>query len=131
MENHRQDPPTNAHTQRRWASVLLGGSLGTLVCAIVVFVRGVLWTNGTYGSRMAWLLAGVLPLLLATIALAWTGSRRSQRSAAGSTPEDARRPSAARVLFAVSLALFALPFALALALLVVYAALFISHALSH
>jgi len=120
----------------RRTSVVLGGSIGALLGAIVVFVFGVVWTNGTYGSRMAWLLAGVEPLLLVATAFAWIASPRKPRSTATDplsqgSPETTARPSAARVLFAVSLALFALPFALALALLLVYAALFVAHSLSH
>jgi hypothetical protein len=47
-----------ASTTKARPSLLL---VGCFVGAFIVFVAGVVWTNGTYGSRMAWLFAGVLP----------------------------------------------------------------------
>lgn len=104
--------------------------------AFVVFVPGVVWTNGTYGSRMAWLLAGVLPLLLSTAVFAWLASPNTSRwrpNVPASRDSRPRTPKSelARSVLIISLALFAIPFVLALALLSVYAALFIGHYLSH
>jgi hypothetical protein len=84
---------------------------------------------------MAWLLAGVLPLLLSTAVFAWLASPNTSRwrKASASRGSRPRTPKSgpARSVFIISLALFAIPFVLALALLSVYAALFIVHYLSH
>jgi hypothetical protein len=125
---------------------LLWYSLASFVGAVVVFVPGVIWTNGTYGSRMAWLLGVVLPLLLLTAVLAWlAGSRAPKQPSAPGYPasphgwvENVRshmpevpKTGGARKLFIASAALFAIPVALGMALLLVYAALFVRHYMLH
>lgn len=129
--------PTGGTAPRVKATpIYLGCSIGCFVGAFIVFVAGVVWTNGTYGSRMAWLLAGVLPLLLSAAGFAWLASpntsrwRRNVSASRGSRPRTPKS-GPARSVFIISLALFAIPFVLALALLSVYAALFIVHYLSH
>jgi len=115
--------------------IFLGFSMGCFVSAFVVFVPGVVWTNGTYGSRMAWLLAGVLPLLLSTALFAWLASPpRSRREGVSDAPgllPRTPRSQPARSLFITSLTLFAIPFVLAVALLSVYAVLIVAHYVSH
>ncbi len=46
-------------------------SVVTLMAALFVLLFGVLATSGVYGSRLAWLLGVVLPLLALTMLLAW------------------------------------------------------------
>jgi hypothetical protein len=46
-----------------------------LVGAIEVFLFGVVWTHGVYGSRMAWLLGVVLPLVAITAGLALAATK--------------------------------------------------------
>jgi hypothetical protein len=123
-----------------WCSVVL------FVGAVGFFVAGVIWTNGTYGSRMGWLLGIVLPLLLLTAVFAWLASpRTSRRRGALGVPTSpdgwvdgiqSRMPGVPRIgpakkLFAVSAALFAIPIVLGISLLLVYAALFVRHLLLH
>lgn len=85
---------------------------------------------------MAWLLAGVLPLLLSTAVFAWLASpntskwRRDMSSSRASRPRTPKSEPA-RSVFIISLTLFAIPFVLAVALLSVYGALLIVHSLSH
>ena len=47
----------------------------SVVGAVVVFITGVILTSGAYGSRMAWLLGVVLPLLLLAALFAWLACR--------------------------------------------------------
>ena len=41
------------------------------VAAVVVFILGVVVTSGVYGSRMAWLLGVVMPLIAGAATFAW------------------------------------------------------------
>src|SRR5581483_724195 len=45
-------------------SVLLWISVACLVAGLEVFLFGAVFTNGVYGSRMAWLVGVAVPLLL-------------------------------------------------------------------
>jgi len=60
---------------RRTRAVLLSCSVVSVVGAVVVFITGVILTSGAYGSRMAWLLGVVLPLLLLAALFAWLACR--------------------------------------------------------
>jgi hypothetical protein len=104
-----------------------GGAVGVLILGTIV-------TDGTYGSRMAWLVGVVLPLLLLSAGSAgWVrrGSLRRRRAPVAEVSSPRWVQSAARSLFVVSATLFAIPVALALALLLVYAALIAAHAIVH
>ena len=57
------------------ADALVGASLLTLAAALAVLALGVIVTSGVYGSRMAWLLGVVVPLLVATVLLSRLGLR--------------------------------------------------------
>jgi hypothetical protein len=110
-----------------------------LVGAIEVFLFGVVWTHGVYGSRMAWLAGVVLPLLAITGGLAWAATR--YRANAG--PEQAEvvndvmdggsplvprdRRHAPRAIGIVSLVLIGIPLAFAALLLLTYGVIFVGH----
>jgi len=129
-------PPLGAAVHRRRSrAVLLGCSIASLVGAFVVLFSGVILTSGTYGSRMAWLLGVVSPVLLLTAVFAWLASRQpnsshvwSNSTQAWSTPQ-APKGGSARTLVIIAMVLFSLPIALGVLLLVVYAALFVGHSL--
>lgn len=111
----------------------------TLVGAIEVFLFGVLWTHGVYGSRMAWLVGVVLPLLAVTAGLAWAGARHGVDAAPGTAEgvyqeADPRshhwgrdRRSAPKAVGIVSLVLIGIPLSLVGLLVVTYGLLFIIH----
>ena len=104
-----------------------------------MFLFGVVWTHGVYGSRMAWLLLVVLPLLAVAGGLALAGARYGvdngpaiaengpRRTLPRSPPGRHDRRGAMKTLGVVSLALIGVPFALAGMLLVTYGLLFVSH----
>ncbi|HEY1988969.1 MAG TPA: hypothetical protein VGG43_05865 [Acidimicrobiales bacterium] len=92
--------------------------------AMVVFLFGVIVTAGVYGSRLAWLLGIVLPLLVlgalfARVA-AITGASIGDGSAAGRVASNARL----RRFSVICLAMATVPFALAAMLLFVYGVAF-------
>jgi hypothetical protein len=111
----------------------------TLVGAIEVFLFGVLWTHGVYGSRMAWLVGVVLPLLAITAGLGWAGARHGvnpgpssaegvhQGTDPGSHRGRRDRRSAPKAVGIVSLVLIGIPLALVGLLLMTYGLIFISH----
>ena len=113
----------------------------TLVGAIEVFLFRVLWTHGVYGSRMAWALGVVLPLLVVTAGLGWVGARHGADAGPSNVEgvhqgtdrrmhHGRRDPrSAPRAIGMVSLALIGIPFALAGLLVVTYGLIFVSHGL--
>ena len=120
-------------------TVLTMCSTLTLVAAVEVFLFDVLWTHGVYGSRMAWLVGVVLPLLAITAGLAWAGVKHGVNagpSSAGGVRQgpDPRshlgrrdRRSAPKAVGTVSLVLIGIPLILLGLLLVTYGLLFISH----
>ena len=121
-------------------TILLSCSIASFIGAVVVFVPGVIWTKGTYGSRMAWLLGVVLPLLLLTAVFSWLAApgtpvrriRPDHRTSPASVGvAGVPKVGGAKKLFVVSATLFAIPFVLAAVLLLVYAALFLRDFLLH
>jgi hypothetical protein len=103
----------------------------TLVAALVVIAFGVVATSGVYGSRMAWLLGVAVPLLAATMVLSWLAIRASAAARPnGPAAVPAQRSVVGRVVFVSAALLFAIPFALAAMLLVVYAVIIVLHGLS-
>jgi hypothetical protein len=103
----------------------------TLTASVVVFAFGVIATSGVYGSRMAWLLGVALPLLAASMLLSWLALRApapARPDGLSAVPDDGRRVG--RVVFMTAALLVGMPFALALALLVVNALLFALHGIS-
>jgi hypothetical protein len=107
----------------------------TLAGAVGVFLFGVVFTHGVYGSRMAWLFGVVLPLLAITAAFALGAARYGAKSKARSVADreqDRHPPSSmdgqdprrgvAKAIGVVALILIGIPFALAgLLLLATYA----------
>ena len=110
----------------------------TLVGAIEVFLFGVIWTHGVYGSRTAWLAGVVLPLLAITAGLAWAGARYGAKGSPGTAGDGHHgtgphslygrrdRRSAPRAVGVLSLVLLGIPFALAGLLLLTYGLIFVS-----
>lgn len=127
-------------TDERWGtrnSILLGASIVSFGGAVGVFLLGVVLTHGVYGSRMAWLLGVVVPLLALAALLAWLAA---STSSINQTRFD--RPvvqpnsvssgdKAAKTVFGISLTLVAVPFALAGLILAIYGLLFIAGWLHH
>ena len=109
-------------------------AMATFVGAIVVFVTAVVWTDAVYGTRMAWFIGGVVPLLVSTAGFAWLASPKPLRAEAMSTAgavgaRESVQTRTARRLLIVSLALLAIPGALVATLLLVYGILILAHSL--
>jgi hypothetical protein len=129
---------TSRNNWTRTNTALTMGCAATFVGAIEVFLFGVLWTQGVYGSRMAWLFGVVLPLLAVTACLGFTAARygNADRSSAEAVPQGPmgrphlgyRNPrSAPRLVGMVSLVLIGIPFAFAGVLVVTYGLIVVSH----
>jgi hypothetical protein len=132
----------DARPRGTWTSVnaaLTICSALTLVAAIEVFLFGVVWTQGVYGSRMSWFLGVVTPLLAITAGLSRAAAlygadvdRRNAESHQIGTVHHSRRSlrdprSAPRAVEAVSLALIVIPVGLAGLILAMYGLIFIVH----
>jgi hypothetical protein len=105
----------------------------TLVAAIEVILFGVIWTQGVYGSRMAWLGGVAVPLLVIAAALAWAGARPGPTADIGmaSGVSDAEtthrdRRSAPRTIGITSLVLIGIPVAFFALLLMTYGLIVVS-----
>ena len=117
-------PPVGRTTLQRVSRVAFGGGAWVaFAAAVAVLILGVIATHGVYGSRMAWLLGVVLPLLVLTAGLSWL-ARRSAR-----LPDRTDPTPGLRVLTITALVLLALPFIGAAMLLATYAAFFVLHGL--
>jgi hypothetical protein len=124
--------PQGQWTRRN--SVLTLCSTLTLVGAIEVFLFGVVWTHGVYGSRIAWLGGVVLPLLAIAAVLAWAGTRlkllvdgaHTEVITNAETTQRDRR-TAPRAIGIMSLTLIGIPVAFALLLLAAYSLALVSH----
>lgn len=115
------------------ATALVGAALVTLMAAAIVLIFGVVATSGVYGSRMAWLLGVVLPLLVTSMLLSRLGLDAS--AGAQARPDaplalPARGRHVGRVVFTLAAAAIGLPLALAVALLTVDALLFAVHGIT-
>ena len=133
----------DSSSRARWTGVnttLAIGATLTLGAAAEVFLFGVLWTHGVYGSRMAWLLGVVLPLLAITAGLAWGAARYGVEPGSGAEVGARREPdplsprgerdqrrNAAEGVGGLALVLICIPFAFAGLLLVTYGLLFVTH----
>jgi len=111
---------------------LLWLAMATFLGAIVILVVGVVWTDAVYGTRMAWFLGGVVPLLVSTAGFAWLASLKPLRAEprptpTGAGPRESVRTRTARRLLTVSLASLAIPVALVAILLLVYGILVVAH----
>ena len=124
-------------SRRQWTrrnTVFTLCSAVTLVAAFEVILFGVIWTQGVYGSRMAWLGGVALPLLVITAALAWAGTRPGPTADGGMTDGVSNaetthrdRRSAPRAMGITSLVLVGIPVAFFLLLLTTYGLIFVSH----
>ena len=92
------------------------------ISAVVVFMCGVIVTAGVYGSRMAWLLGVVLPLLGLTALCSWLASRSGASSS---------QKGKLRIVALVALGMIGTPFVLVGLLLSVYLLGIILYALGH
>jgi hypothetical protein len=109
-----------------------------LVGAIEFLLFGGVWSHGLYGSRMAWFLGVVLPLLAGAAGLAWAAARYGFKSGLVDTEgihdqtnprshhKQRSRRSDARAVGVISLVFDRHPLALAGLLLVPYGLLFVS-----
>ena len=116
------------------SSAFLWLAMATFVGAVVVFVTAVAWTDAVYGTRLAWFLGGVVPLLALTAGFGWLASPKPLRAQAMSTAgavgaRESMQTRTARRLLIVSLALLAIPFALVGILLLVYGIFIVAHSL--
>lgn len=103
-------PPMRGIVPRRTRAVLLSGSAVSFVGAVVVFITGVILTSGTYGSRMAWLLGVVFPLLLLTTLSAWLACRPAGTNAKKVATSSRPRRMSAIVLLVIGFLLVVLAF---------------------
>jgi len=129
---------TTTSSKKRWSmanDALVTGAALSLIAAATVFLLGVIWTRGVYGSRMAWLLGVVLPLLALAAVLAFAAGRYGVKADSvdaeratlpGSRDGDGRRRGA-RVVGVASLILVGIPFVFAGMLVLTYGLLFIVH----
>ena len=108
--------PASVREFTRLSVALVVGAVVTGLGAGAVFLFGVIFTSGVYGSRLAWLLGVVLPLLGVSALFAWLSSRMM-------THEAPRK--GLRAVALVSLGLISIPFVLALLGLFVHFVLFL------
>jgi hypothetical protein len=115
------------------APALVGGALLSLTGAVAVLVFGVIATSGVYGSRLAWLLGVVLPLLATSMLLSLLARRASAPTRARPIVDPvprARARRASHVVFMSAAVLFGLPLALAALLLGVEGLFFAVHGIT-
>ena len=113
------------------ARIAAAAALLALAAAVLVILLGVIATSGVYGSRMAWLLGAVLPLLALSMVLSWVARHlwaRDQRDGPPAGPRPG--PQLSRVTLVVAAALVGIPCALVTMLLAAYALLFAVHGVS-
>lgn len=91
-------------------AVLLSCSVVSFVGAVVVFIAGVIVTSGTYGSRMAWLLGVVLPLLLLTALFARLACRPAGPNGKKVATSSRLRPMSAVMLLVIGFLFVVLTF---------------------
>ena len=85
-----------------------------------MFLFGVIVTSGVYGSRRAWLLGVVLPLLVLGALFAWLAAKAHDSTAGGVADGQIVSSRRLRTFSVICLGLVAVPFALAAMLLFVY-----------
>ncbi|HEX3462144.1 MAG TPA: hypothetical protein VHT49_14655 [Acidimicrobiales bacterium] len=94
------------------------------VGAVGVFLFGVILTSGVYGSRMAWLLGIVLPLLVLAALFAGLAAKAGGWSVDGGPGSQVVSTARLRRFAVISLGLVAVPFAIAGLFLLVYGVIF-------
>ena len=117
-------PATGAGGAKRATRILLTATAGVaFLGAIVVFLFGVIETTGVYGSRLAWLLGVVLPLLIvgALFSRLASGIGSTVDGVAGGQDVSNQK---LRTFSVICFGLVAVPFALAAMLLFVYGVAF-------
>ena len=124
-----------------WAGIntaLLACSAAAFIGAVVVFLFGVILTHGVYGSRVAWLLGVVMPLLAVAAGSALTAARFGAESERDPSSDGqyfgngrADRRSVARTIAVISLILIGAPFVLTGLDLAIYGLIFVGYWFSH
>ncbi|HVB94373.1 MAG TPA: hypothetical protein VND67_08630 [Acidimicrobiales bacterium] len=108
--------------------MLLTAAAGmAFVGAIVVFLFGVIETTGVYGSRLAWLLGIVLPLLFLGALFARLAARIDDSTVDGDARGQVVSSQRLRTFSVIGWGLVAVPFALAAMLLFTYGVFFAIH----
>jgi hypothetical protein len=122
-----QGPPIAGTGGSTRAIHLLLGAAAALAFlgAVVVFLFGVILAGGVYGSRLAWLLGVVLPLLVLGALFARVAANIGGSIGAGSATGHVVTSERLRRFSVICLALVAVPFALAALLLFVYGVAFV------
>jgi hypothetical protein len=117
-----------AHTEERapttFATACCAVAMVSFLAAAVVVAVEVIGGHGTYGTRMVWLLAIVLPLLLLTV----TGSWLVARTKVGAGLPLRQRQAMARLALLVGV-LISIPASLIVLLLVAYGVAIAVHVL--
>ncbi len=111
-------------------ALLTAGAALTFTAAVLVIIFGVLATSGVYGARMAWLVVAALPLLATTMLLSWLATRAAPRSRQGPASSPGTGVDLRKLLLVAALVVVGIPVALAVALLSVYALIFVVHGIS-
>jgi hypothetical protein len=132
-------PPATTRSGSTWATrntLFLCMSLVAFLGAILVFIFGVAFTNGVYGSRIAWLLGVSIPLLaiasvLATGTFRRVGKLEGRDESVGKSNQIGGGVKVSKTIAGISVTLIAIPFALAAMLLCVYGLFIVIHWLSH
>ncbi len=112
--------------------ILASVAVAAFVGAAAIFVVAVVSTNAVYGTRMAWFVGLVLPLLVVAAGSSWWALRSQRAGEAAAAEVASARPFRVRVvagLFRVCVVLIAIPFVFAAAILLVYGLLFVVHSL--
>jgi hypothetical protein len=106
-------------------------SIGAFLGAILVFLFGVVFTSGVYGSRIAWLLGVSIPLLVFSLVLA-TGAFNlyGRNDPIGKTSRN-DGVKVSKTIAGISAALIATPFAIAAMLFCAYGFFFVIYLVSH
>ena len=102
--------------------MLTVAALLAYLAAILMFMRGVVATSAVYGTRVAWLIGVVLPVLAFSTLLSWLAYRTGKRTATRSTMWVKRL---SRGLMITDLCLLGIPLALTITYLTAYALMFI------
>jgi hypothetical protein len=105
--------------------------MGAFLGAILVFLFGVVFTSGVYGSRIAWLLGVSIPLLVIALVLATGAVKLDGRDDPIGKTNRIDGVKVSKTITGISAALIATPFAIAAMLLCAYGSFFVIYLVSH